>query len=104
MTIENFCCNHCGRYFDEDEAVKNRSTDVEEFWGQKVARESCELGCPECDSLNISELSICDECGEAETMDGLDHCAACIVSENYSHIIDFEPEIVAEARGIVGQS
>lgn len=95
--IYGFKCTDCQKIVDEDDI--NIQVDSDPYGTGDVWHSERRYVSP-CCRADVEEISLCDACQEAETLDGYDDCAACILSGKHSHTTTYtEEDFMTASRG-----
>ena len=91
--MNHWLCNKCNLISREPDMP---ATTLHDPYGTGDSPSVDEVYCP-CGSDDIEEVLLCD-CGNAALIDGFDDCARCILTDQYTHTIEYDDDAYAEAR------
>lgn len=92
--MNGFWCAACEAVFEFPTTTD--SFTWEEFWGERVEHHETYLSCPECDSDDLDEITLCEKCKQDRTLDGLDYCFTCLPQD----VKDDDAELVQSMRNV----
>lgn len=86
--MNGFWCAECNSYFENPTITD--SFVWEEFWGERVEHHETYESCPECQSEDLDEITLCPKCKADRTVTGFDYCFACL-----------PPDVLADDKELV---